>query len=592
MTANIDTQTTRSPADLGSPKVRVGGPAGSIVVDALVLAAILTTALAAAFALIVEFAASPGSALGIGITLAVILVTLHVALRKREMAAMLTEQLREAEGRLATLSNSPAPTTATDATSGAPGQWESGLVGLSRAEAKSAMPAAHLPANHELKPAPVLVIPGVVPDAPAQSIAGTMRPAPMGSESPTAPPGERRAPELVLPEPDFSSARPLPADADAIRQVLERMAQDISREQRQSEPALGSAATQVLSAALTAKGEASAPPVPPELWQMSNPDRGQGVSAQTGLVGDGTSGPASRFASAPVVPASAGGGGEVGPSQAGGPRPPAPPSLPTAKRGGAGSGIDRVAAIAAALAQERIDVLLEPILGLEDQGPRHFEVAVRLRLDGATSLDREGYTLAAAGTPLLPLIDTLAIARSRRVVWKLETSDQAGRVFTGISGGALRDPDFLSDTQGLLSGDRAADRMVLSFAQSEISLLGNSQRQALTNLRGIGFRFAIDQVTHVDMDFAAVVDLGFEFVKIDAEVFLDGLPVGEDHVPADDLCRFLAAAGLTPIVSRIRDASQRQRLRACGVSLGQGSLFGPPITLKADWMRTPKRDVN
>ncbi|MEM1306065.1 MAG: EAL domain-containing protein [Pseudomonadota bacterium] len=244
----------------------------------------------------------------------------------------------------------------------------------------------------------------------------------------------------------------------------------------------------------------------------------------------------------------------------------------------------RLAAVASALSKERVDLFLEPIKRLEASGAPHFEVKLRLRLDGEQTADRDAYTEEAGGTPLLPLIDTLAAARTRNVTWRVMQGDGNGRVFTAISGESLASTQFDEDIAAIFSGDDdTAKRIVLSFAQADARSFTEADRAALARLTGIGFSFAIDHVTDLDMDFDQLNDSGFEFVKLDADVFLDGLQVGMTRVPADDICRHLGSLGLTPIVGHIRDVSQLQKLKACGVKLGQGPLLGAPRALRADW---------
>ncbi|MEL7303671.1 MAG: EAL domain-containing protein, partial [Pseudomonadota bacterium] len=244
-----------------------------------------------------------------------------------------------------------------------------------------------------------------------------------------------------------------------------------------------------------------------------------------------------------------------------------------------------VAAIAEALAHERVDVFLEPVKHLETQAVRHYEVTVRLRLDDEQKAERAAYSEAASGTPLLPLIDTMAVAHARRVVWRLVDNCNDGRVMTTISGESLSSEQFQKHF-GEMSGDGEvmADRLLLSFPQHDVRLFSHRQGLALAKLQALGFRFALDYVSDLDMDFETLIDDGFIFVRLDADVFLNGLPVANGVIPADDICRHFSAFGLTPIVGHIRDQEQLQRLRACGVTLGQGHMLGGARAVLAHWL--------
>ena len=129
--------------------------------------------------------------------------------------------------------------------------------------------------------------------------------------------------------------------------------------------------------------------------------------------------------------------------------------------------------------------------------------------------------------------------------------------------------------------------LVLSFAQSEMRTLTPAHTQALAALSTVGFRFALEEVTDLDMDFAALKEMGFAFVELDAPVFLDGLPAAGGRVPASDICRHLADFGLTLIVGRIEDDWLLARILGFGVLFGKGALFGAPRLVKDEVVAAP-----
>ncbi|MEO1266070.1 MAG: EAL domain-containing protein, partial [Pseudomonadota bacterium] len=168
-----------------------------------------------------------------------------------------------------------------------------------------------------------------------------------------------------------------------------------------------------------------------------------------------------------------------------------------------------IASIAAALANERVDVFLEPIKNLESRAAADYEVTLRLKLDDAEAAERAAYSEAASGTPLLPLIDTMAVAHSRRVVWRLVDNCHDGRVMTTISGESLVSDQFHADFGEIaLDGDLIASRLLLSFPQHDVRLFSHRQGLALAKLQAQGFRFVLDYVADLDMDFESLVDDG------------------------------------------------------------------------------------
>src|SRR5262249_30000508 len=127
-----------------------------------------------------------------------------------------------------------------------------------------------------------------------------------------------------------------------------------------------------------------------------------------------------------------------------------------------------------------------------------------------------------------------------------------GSVLTLIDSNSLTDEGFLT-AAAVQPPTQATMGLVLSFAQSEVRAFAPGHARALKILSTAGFRFALEEVTDVDMDFAGLKKMGVDFVKLDAPVFLEGLPAASGRVPASDICRHLADFGLTLIVGRIED---------------------------------------
>ncbi len=242
----------------------------------------------------------------------------------------------------------------------------------------------------------------------------------------------------------------------------------------------------------------------------------------------------------------------------------------------------RLAAVAEALAVERAEICLEPILTLAEDRAQHFEVSVRLKSVSGDTLDARRIieeTKAVGsrvnGSGLLPLLDAISIRHSAGFALNLERRGRDGQVFSEVAGESLQSSRFVSDLAGR-GAQGIADRLVLAFAQDEVQGLGPAQFASLKELSRLGFRFALQGVSHLDMDFEALKAAGFEFVKLDAAMFEQGLSLGGSTVPARDLCRYFAGLSLAIIVDRIQDEATRARILGFGVIFGQGALFGAP----------------
>ncbi|MDX2288618.1 MAG: EAL domain-containing protein [Hyphomicrobiaceae bacterium] len=250
---------------------------------------------------------------------------------------------------------------------------------------------------------------------------------------------------------------------------------------------------------------------------------------------------------------------------------------------GAAASPDLATRISEALSDGRVDLFLQPILELGSHRPRHFEVSLRLR-----DADGEPIALAstaddASATSLLPRVEAAGIARTAQLAIRLEARGRQDQLFSPISGRAIADGPFLVEVaDAYRQRETFAGQLVMTFVQADVRGFGERQWSTLADLADLGFRFGIGAVTDLDMDFEDLKGRGFDFVKLDAEVFLEGLPLGQAVIPASDLTRHLASIGLATIVGHIDDEAVAARVLGFGVLFGQGLLFGAPRPVKPE----------
>jgi cyclic-di-GMP phosphodiesterase TipF (flagellum assembly factor) len=241
----------------------------------------------------------------------------------------------------------------------------------------------------------------------------------------------------------------------------------------------------------------------------------------------------------------------------------------------------QIARIVEAVAAERFEVLIEPIHVLAEGRLRHYEVSLRLRLADGASMEQADYTRAAQESELLPYIDAARMLRAARVARRLAERGRQGSVLSAASGDSITDNGFLDAAarQTALEGGRV--RLILSFSQADARAFTPAHAEALAAMAEAGFGFALEDVTDLEMDFGKLKALGFEFIQLDAEVFLEGMQAPGGCIPAADICRYLSEFGLTLIVGAIEDDWLLAKVMGFGVLLGKGTLFGGPRLIKA-----------
>jgi cyclic-di-GMP phosphodiesterase TipF (flagellum assembly factor) len=252
-----------------------------------------------------------------------------------------------------------------------------------------------------------------------------------------------------------------------------------------------------------------------------------------------------------------------------------------------GAAQERLAEIADAVTAERLDACLEPILGLADRRAQHYEFSLRLRTSRGESMGPDEYGMLARGVGLLPALDAASLTRLAKVIAYVVERGTPGALFVSVSGESLSSdhlPRLMVETYR--RGSPAAERAVLSFAQSDVRAWAPAQWGVLKKINDLGLRFAIEDVTTFDIDFKALNAAGFSFLKADAGLFLGPAGVGKGEAELKELSKRLTQSGLALIVTSIEHDQQLASLGTLGVPLGQGPMFGGPRPVKADVTRS------
>lgn len=243
----------------------------------------------------------------------------------------------------------------------------------------------------------------------------------------------------------------------------------------------------------------------------------------------------------------------------------------------------RIAAIAEALQDSEMDVFLSPIVALQSHEVSHYDVTVRLKSRSGHYLDDAEQELRLAGSDLLALFDTARLKRAAALARKLEAHKKKGSLLSAVNGPSMSNTEFLETFARVFEErDRISNQLVLTFTQADIEQLTPSAWQSLGDMHAFGFRFALSNVDHAGMDFAALTQRGFAFLRLDANALLNGLPARDHFMGPDELCRHLAGAGMTLVADTIDDEAVRARIFGFGILFGQGRLFGGARQIKLD----------
>jgi cyclic-di-GMP phosphodiesterase TipF (flagellum assembly factor) len=218
------------------------------------------------------------------------------------------------------------------------------------------------------------------------------------------------------------------------------------------------------------------------------------------------------------------------------------------------------------------------VVGLADHQLHYYEVVACPLDERGTQLSTSTRDPQLAIAGLLPLLDSARLRQAAHVARLFAEGGRETCLFASATAVSLANDGYLDELADAFRDREAlAQELVLTFAQADVRTFGGSEWSALTDMRDLGFRFGVEDVTDFDYEFTALCAAGFSFVKLDAATLLAGLPAPSGTMAADEVCRSLSELGLTVIVTNIGDEATRDKVLSAGVPLGQGALFGAPL---------------
>ena len=242
-----------------------------------------------------------------------------------------------------------------------------------------------------------------------------------------------------------------------------------------------------------------------------------------------------------------------------------------------------LATINDAIEANRIELFLQPIVGLPDRELVFYEAYSRLRNDiGQLILPRD-FIPVAETAELAPIIDNQIILRSIQVIQRLVEKGKGRTVFCNLSMTSLRDADFFSEFMDFIEANIwLKDYLIFEFSQKSLEKAGSQEFERMSAISNLGFRFSLDQITRLDIDFKALADRRFAFVKINASLLLGNMEGAKAQIHSADLDHFLNRLNITMIIDKVERESIVRQLRDYNVNYAQGDLFCEPKPVRPE----------
>ncbi|MFZ4606810.1 MAG: EAL domain-containing protein [Caulobacter sp.] len=261
-----------------------------------------------------------------------------------------------------------------------------------------------------------------------------------------------------------------------------------------------------------------------------------------------------------------------------------------------------------ALAGNRVDLYLQPVVSLPQRRTVFYESFSRLRDESGRVMMPAEYLSVAEPEGLVAAIDNLLLFRCVQIVRRLAKQDRKVGIFCNISLASLSDEQFFPQFLDFLSANKdMAGALIFELGQAAFERRGAVEARHMARLADLGFRFSLDKVTDLDLDFQDLARSDIKFIKVGAQMLLDQLEESEGRLVirslpdlhASDFARLTRRYGVEVIIEKVESERQIVDILELDMAFGQGHLFGEPRAIRdailaeadppAEFMRTSLR---
>ena len=242
-----------------------------------------------------------------------------------------------------------------------------------------------------------------------------------------------------------------------------------------------------------------------------------------------------------------------------------------------------------ALAENRVDLYLQPVVGLPQRRTVFYESFSRLRDETGRVMMPAEYLAVAEPEGLVTSIDNLLLFRCVQIVRRLAKTDKKIGIFCNISTSSLADESFFPQFLDLLAANRdLAGALIFELGQAAFDARGAVEARNMGKLADLGFRFSLDKVVDLDLDFQDLARSDVKFLKIGAQFLLSQLVDTDEglvlksmpDLAAQDFASLTRRYGVEIIAEKVEEERQIVDILELDIAYGQGHLFGEPRPIK------------
>ena len=242
-----------------------------------------------------------------------------------------------------------------------------------------------------------------------------------------------------------------------------------------------------------------------------------------------------------------------------------------------------------ALSENRVDLYLQPVVSLPQRRTVFYESFSRLRDETGRVMMPAEYLAVAEPEGLTAAIDNLLLFRCVQIVRRLAKQDRKVGIFCNVSLASLSDEVFFPQFLEFLQANKdLAGALIFEMGHAAFDQRGPVEARHMARLADIGFRFSLDKVYDLDLDFQDLARADVKFIKIGAQFLLDELIEADGQVilrslpdlQAADFAALTRRYGLEIIAEKVEAEREIVDVLELDIGYGQGHLFGEPRAIR------------
>ncbi|MFZ5929990.1 MAG: EAL domain-containing protein [Pseudomonadota bacterium] len=230
-----------------------------------------------------------------------------------------------------------------------------------------------------------------------------------------------------------------------------------------------------------------------------------------------------------------------------------------------------------ALEENRIDLYLQPIVSLPQRKIRSYEGYSRLRNVDGTLIEPGQYIGVAESAGIVSTIDNYLLLRCVQLIRRLHSRNRGVKIFCNISAHSLRDQGFFPQFVAFMEQNKdLAGSMIFEFSQATVEENTALEWRQLARLARQGYRFSMDNISHLDIDLEELSGRHFAYIKVPASTLLTGMKQARSRFLSGDIKLAMRRFGIDLIAEKIEEEATVVGLLEYELDFGQGYLFGEP----------------